>query len=197
MKYLKSEAIFLVFFVMASTAWAASPKPSGYLSDYSRLSHGHALEAFWADTTAITPAAEIALGEITEPHLKDKKHVTVEECANWLRRDVLSHSLFSENAPDVKYRLDLAITHMDPGSATKRIMAGELGAGHAQVQVEGKVIDTESGNSVAEFAERRSSSGAIGLEDLKGDSGPELIEHLIKLIGEDVAAEMGRAFSAH
>ena len=196
MRYLSVQIIFPIFMVLASTAWAASPKPSGYLSDYSHLSHGDSLEAFWADSAAITPASEIVLGEITEPHLKDKKHVTVEECANWLERDVLNHALFSNNAPGARYRMDLAITHMDPGSASKRLMAGELGAGHAQVQVEGKVIDTESGKSVAEFAERRSSSGAIGIKDLKGDSGPELIEHLIKLISDDVASEMGRTFSA-
>ncbi len=86
---------------------------------------------------------------------------------------------------------------MDPGSATKRIMAGELGAGHAQIQVEGKVIDTGSGETVAAFAEKRSSSGAIGLEDLKGDSGPELIEHLIGLISDDVASELSRTFTGN
>lgn len=188
---------FLFFSFLTISAWAASPKPTGYLSDYDQLSHGQDLEAYWADGAAVEPASEILLGQISTEHVKDKKHITVSDCKNWLKRDMLEHTLFASEAADAVYRLDLAITYMDPGSATKRIMAGELGAGHAQIQVEGKVIDIESGQTVASFAEKRSSSGAIGLEDLKGDSGPELIEHLIGLISDDVASELGRTFAGH
>ena len=73
---------------------------------------------------------------------------------------------------DAKNRFDLAITHMDPGSSAERLWAGEFDAGHAQLQVEGKVVDIESGEIVAAFAERRRYSGALGAEDLGGDAGP-------------------------
>ena len=147
MRALRSSII--TFGVVVVSAWAASPKPTGYLSDYSHLSHGHFLEAYWADSAAVEPATELLLGQISALQIKDKKHITVSDCKDWLEHDILEHPLFSSDAPNASYRLDLAITYMDPGSATKRIMAGELGAGHAQIQVEGKVIDTGSGETVA------------------------------------------------
>ena len=57
----------------------------------------------------------------------------------------------------------------------------ELGAGHAHLQVEGKVVDIHSGNAMASFAERRRSSEAIVAEDLAGDAGPHIIEHIKRL----------------
>ena len=115
------------------------------------------------------------------------------DCVGWLKNDLLGGAIVSadQGAP---YRLDLAITHMDPGSAAKRIWAGEFGAGHAMLQIEGKVVDIESGAVMAEFAERRRSSGAIGLEDLGGDAGPHIIEHLASLISADVSHELLASF---
>ena len=186
----------LCFNFIAMTAHAAAPHASGYLSDYSHLHPGKYLEAYWIDVTKANPgnSTAIQLGEIAVDRIHKKKGVTVNDSETWLRNSMLVQPVISNDQPDAAYRLDLAITHMDPGSATKRIMAGELGAGHAQVQVEGKVIAIASGEVVAAFAERRSSSGAIGLQDLKGDSGPELIEHLIKLISDDVNSELRASF---
>ena len=194
MKYLQ-----LVITVLMSgfllTAHAAAPKTSGYLSDYDRLVEGEYLEAYWIDMSQITRSnpPRIALGDILVDGIEDQKGVTVVDCVGWLKNDLLKGRIIS-NSADAKYRLDLAITHMDPGSAAKRILAGEFGAGHAQLQIEGKVIDTKSGEVVATFAERRRSSGAIGIEDLAGDAGPHIIEHLINLISEDVNSELLASF---
>lgn len=186
----------ILVYILTSSVFAASPKPSGYLADYGHLEHGEFLEAFWADKIAAAADmdTEILLGEVSTEKIKKHKGVTVEDCVNWLTTGLQEHAWISTGFADASYRLDLAITHMDPGSASKRILAGELGAGHAQVQVEGKLIEMASGKTVAEFAERRSSSGALGLEDLKGDSGPELIEHLLGLISDDAAAELKAIF---
>ena len=176
--------------------YAASPKPSGFLSDYDRLVEGEYLEAFWVDLSRIerTSAPRIQLGEIETAGSKNHKGVSVADCVGWLRQDLLASQMISDDA-SAPYRLDLAITHMDPGSAAKRILAGEFGAGHAQLQIEGRVIASESGEVVAECAERRRSSGAIGVQDLAGDAGPHIIEHLVSLISDDVANELVAAFT--
>jgi hypothetical protein len=58
------------------------------------------------------------------------------------------------------------------------------------VQVEGKLVTVESGETVATFAERRRTSGLVGLKDIEGDSGPDLIRHMIKLISEDIDRQL-------
>lgn len=47
---------------------------------------------------------------------------------------------------------------------------------------------------MASFAERRRSSGAIGIEDMAGDAGPHIIEHPVNLISADVNGELLAAF---
>jgi hypothetical protein len=159
------------------------------------LVEGEYLEAYWVDMARIKRSnpPRILLGEISVAGIKDHKGVTVTECAGWLKNDLLKGRIISKNR-EAMYRLDLAITHLDPGSAAKRLLAGEFGAGHAQLQIEGKVVDIESGEVVASFAERRRSSGAIGIEDMAGDAGPHIIEHLVSLISEDVNSELLASF---
>lgn len=177
---------------------SSTPTTSGYLSDYSQLKPGKYLEEFWADTGLIdkSEAPNIHLGEISTPGISDKNNVTVTECISWLRNSLLGWKAVSNSPSDAKYRLDVAITYMDPGSASERVLAGEFGAGHAKVQVEGKVVETKSGQVVATFAERRRSSGAIGLDDVGGDSGPHLVESMIESISKDVNSELMSTFSS-
>ncbi len=194
MKFL-SLAILAVLSGFILTGHAAAPKPSGYLSDYDRLVEGEYLEAIWIDIAQIkrSDAPRILLGRITVDGIKGHKGVTVNDCVGWLKIDLLSGRIISDYQ-SAKYRLDLAITHMDPGSAAKRLLAGEFGAGHAQLQIEGKVVDLESDAVVASFAERRRSSGAIGIEDLAGDAGPHIIEHLVSLVSSDIKNELLASF---
>lgn len=196
MKYLRLTIIVLICgFVLP--AHAASPKASGYLSDYNRLSEGEYLEAYWVDMAQIerSKSPSMFLGEITVAGVKDHKGVTVADCVNWLKKDLLK-GMFVTGDKAAKYRLDLAITNIDPGSSTKRLWAGEFGAGHAHLQIEGKVVDIKSGKVVAAFAERRHSSGALGAEDLGGDAGPHIIKHLVRLISEDVDREFLSTFTS-
>jgi len=194
MNYLRLASIALISgFILPG--YAAAPKASGYLSDYNRLQEGEYLEAYWVDMAEIkrSDSPSILLGEISVTRIKNHKGVTVADCVGWLKDDLLEGVVISDNQA-AKYRLDLAVTHMDPGSAAKRIWAGEFGAGHAQLQIEGKVVDIESGKVIAAFAERRRSSGAIGIEDLGGNAGPHIIEHLVNLISADVNSELLATF---
>ncbi len=196
MKNLRAIAVVVLCGLM-SVGYAASPKPSGYLSDYDRLVEGEYLEAYWVDMPRVEKSAppRFLLGEIAVSGIKDHKGVTVSDCVGRLRDDLLAKPAFS-NGEGARYRLDLAITYMNPGSAAKRIWAGEFGAGHAKLQIEGKVVDTQSSEVVAEFAERRRSSGSLGAQDLKGDAGPHIIEHLVSLVSADIDSELRASFMA-
>jgi hypothetical protein len=44
---------------------------------------------------------------------------------------------------------------------------------------------------LAEFAERRRESGAIGFEDIGEDAGPTLVRRLLHNVGEDFVKELG------
>jgi len=184
-----------IFSSLILTAHAAAPRPSGYLSDYDRLVEGEYLEAYWVDVIAIRRSTQphILLGTISADKVSDHKDVTVAETISWLKNDLLEGAIIVGQT-DGGYRLDVAITHLDPGSAAKRLLAGEFGAGHAQLQIEGRVIDSQSGRVVASFAERRRSSGAIGVQDLAGDAGPHIIEHLVHLISADISDELTASF---
>jgi hypothetical protein len=197
---LKAPITFVAAIVAAASLGGCTsvPTTSGYLADYDRLNQGQHLDQYWADASIVQSREPlvILLSEVSGDEITDKKDVTVEDCVSWLRAGLENGGIISGTKDDAPVAMDVAITFMDPGSAAKRIWAGELGAGHAQVQVEGKVYDVESGQVLATFAERRSSSGAIGLKDLGGDAGPGLIEQMIKQIGDDVTHELRLTFAA-
>jgi len=64
------------------------------------------------------------------------------------------------------------------------------------VQVEGRVVGDSPDQPLAEFADRRRSSGAIGLRDTFGDSGPQLVREMLQDIAKDLKLELREAFSA-
>ena len=176
---------------------ASAPTNSGYLSDYGRLQAGGSLEKYWFDASRArkTESPSILLSDISTDMISDKKGVSVSDSISWLQSGLENAGLISSDSRNASLKIEVAITFLDPGSAAKRVLAGELGAGHANVQVEGKVFDIENGDLVAAFAERRSSSGAIGLKDIGGDAGPGLIEQMIKLVTDDINSELEHTFS--
>lgn len=190
------RAVFAVtLFAVCIATHAAAPKPSGYLPDYGLLVEGEYLEAYWVDMAKVrrSQIPQFELGDIETIRLEDKKHVAVADIVSWLKSDLLAQTVITSE-DNAQYRLDIAITHMDPGSRAKRFWAGEFGAGHAQLQIEGKVIDKSNGEIVATFAERRRSSGALGAQDVLADAGPTIMEHLTRLISEDINNELQASF---
>jgi len=173
------------------------PVESGYLSDYSRLRPGTHLEHYWVDTDLVVKSEppNIILGTISAPGIADMEGVTVADCIAWLTTGLLAGTAISDNNPDARYRLDLAITFMDPGSATDRILAGEFGAGEARLQTEGKITDMKTGQLVAAYVEPQHTSGGAGLDDIVGDSEAGLIEVLARALGKSVNNELLASFS--
>jgi len=191
-------SISLIIFLLSA---CTSPlRQTGYLKNYKQLRPGKYLEQLWSDPERIAQGQyrKIVIGRI-EARVVDTEKVTGEEACNWLRFAVLGNTTLPEalvlgTQTGKIAKLGLAITEMTPGSAFARIMAGELGAGHAWIQIEGRVTDDESGVLLVSFADRRRGSGAHGLRDLAGDSGPAMVREGIAAIGRAIRAELAREF---
>ena len=62
--------------------------------------------------------------------------------------------------------------------------------GHAAVQVEGRLVDSVTNRELAGFSERRTDTGRAGFEDLGGDAGSTLVEHMLDHIVTDLIQEL-------
>lgn len=186
-------------------AGCSTPRATGYLSDYNRMTKGDFLESYFSDKGAISAGdySRIVLGTISTDKIQDREKVSRSDTAGWLRNALLKSSgegggveplVLSTSGAGSAAQLDVAITEMNPGNATTRIFIGELGAGHAWVQVEGKVTDPKNDAVLATFAERRRSSAAIGLKDVTGDTGAALVQSLTEDIAGDIRRELGASF---
>jgi len=179
----------------------ATVKPTGYLDGYDRLTPGNDVEGFWSDPAAIARGGYdgIELGTV-EVRSTTTRAAANDEAKQWLTAALLdapagaATAQVCGTASQRPARLDVAITEMTPGSGFWRVLAGELGAGHAWVQVEGRVVDPASGAQLAAFADRQRDSGATGLRDSLGDVGPTLVRERLTEIGESARKELARAF---
>jgi hypothetical protein len=188
-----SFALILLF-----TVGCSSPvRNSGFLSGYERLHQGRYLKKYWADAGLNqTTIANLSLEEIDSSRIMDCPTVSRDEAVSWLKAALISSAQaqpnwqISETPSQAPAKLSLAITYLTPGSAGDRIFAGELGLGNAFVQVEGKLVNSSSGQELAAFADRRQDSGSMGLEDTAGDAGPKLVKRMLEKLAADIVREL-------
>jgi hypothetical protein len=178
----------------------ATVKPTGYLDNYQQMKSGNELEQFWSDPAAIAKAqpAGVVLGSI-DVRATAPTQAARDQAQSWLSASLLGSTasptdrdICGPTGPNAA-RLDVAITEMDPGSGFARVMAGELGAGHAWVQVEGRVTGAD-GALLATFADRQRDSGYHGLQDTLGDVGPALVKERLTAIGAATRDELAQTF---
>ena len=186
----------LALIALVSTGCATVNK-SGFLSGYDRLHQGQYLESYWSDAKLTQQTvSKVFVEAIDTSRITDQPTVTLADASNWLKQATVSSIQAQprwqaiQEPEQSSSKLFLAITYLTPGSAGGRRFAGELGMGHAIVQVEGKLIDSNSGKEVACFADRRRASGAVGLEDLTGDAGPRLVQRILEKIASDSVKEL-------
>jgi Domain of unknown function (DUF4410) len=175
-------------------------KKTNFHSDYSRLHQGKYIKGFCrAPELNKEAVSRVFLEAIDTSQMGPQEKVPPTNAVFWLKNSVQDHLKteppcgLAAEASESTAKLTLAITYLTPGSASKRTWAGEFGAGHAIVQVEGKLTDSKTGNELAEFAERRRDSGAIGFEDIGGDAGPTLVRRLLVNVGDDFVKELAGA----
>jgi uncharacterized protein DUF4410 len=192
---------FAIGVALGLAGCASTPTRTGYLRDYDQLKPGRHLDQYWANRALITQKSysKIRLGEIDVGRISAHAGVTPEDCKAWfenaLRKTPSAHSEHLVADDTAPAQLEVAITEMDPGSAAARIFAGELGAGHAWVQVEGRVVDRQSQDQVVAWSARRSSSGTIGIQDVGGDAGPALVRAMLEQIAIDLDSELRETFT--
>ncbi len=204
MKYFKTFQPFITLLLLGSFLGGCAPTVrTDYLRSYDKLHKGKHLDRYWSNTSLISKKkySTIRVDRIAIDRISNQKGVAAEDCREWLRNALVKASSASgthivfEAGPDVaQAKLEIAITEMTPGSAAGRMFAGELGAGHAWVQVEGRIVDIESNEEVVAFSDRRRSSGAIGLRDIGGDAGPSLVREMLEQIAYDVMQELEGSF---
>lgn len=137
----------------------------------------------WVDKSLNINKAEktyLGLGEVDISYIRDRSDITlVSKNPTISAADCREHLVKSLSIPPVRdvessiepgnvLRLDLAITEMSPGAYLFRglhLPLFFLGLGHAYVQVEGIVSDTQSGRPLVKFVERRRHSGLLAKED--------------------------------
>ncbi|MHC4067036.1 MAG: DUF4410 domain-containing protein [Planctomycetota bacterium] len=182
--------------LIVSSVSCSTPVSTGYLDQQALHQPGQYLDGMWcSDRVSRKPAySEVRISSVQAIGIRDRRGVSTEDAVSWLRahletsrgEDVLLR--FSDHGPVAS--LELAITEMDPGSAVARILVGELGAGHAFVQVEGKLTDATDGTLLCELVQRTRASGAIGFRDVGGDSGPAMVKQILGMIAAAVRDEL-------
>ncbi len=193
--------MILGFWVSGCTTQGAR---TGFLPNYEALSQGRYLPGYWVDEKAIAQNKyfQIRVAEIDAAKITDQKGVAAREAQESLRLaleiaanglGVKKYFVFDENRTS-QARLELSITEMNPGSVAGRFWAGEFGGGHAYVQVEGRLMDASSRQTLVTFSVRKRDSGAVGLQDLGGNVGPELVKEMLREISRSVISELKGTF---
>ena len=170
---------------------------TNFHSDYSRLHQGKYIKGFWASPELDRQSvSRVFLEPIDTSRMEPQEKVPATNAVFWLRNSIQDHLKteppcgLATQISESTAKLTVAITFLTPGSSSGRFWAAEFGAGHAIVQVEGKLTDSKTGNELADFAERRRDSGAIGFEDMGGDASPVLIRRLLTNVGDDFVKEL-------
>jgi hypothetical protein len=164
------------------------PQTSGFLNDSEKMTRGQFVEYWWAagkiDRQTL---AKIYIEPVDVTRIHDYPEISTAYASNFLAKTVAyripatTSYKIADQPSDATARLSLAITYMTPGSDAARQLAGELGAGHSVVQVDGKLSDA-NGKDLACFSDRRNDSGSIGFEDLGGDAGQRLVRRTLDSI---------------
>ena len=163
------------------------------LENNNQANAGINVDKVWVDKSYVSEiqGSSISLNQISIDSIKDEKGITKNQC-----KEFLNEYLFSspENngviikQDSYKYKLNVFFTNMSPGDAASRIWAGEFGFGHANVEIQAIVENSESKHLI-EIRDSRNNSGAIGLRDTGGDKGPELVKELIQQITDNILKE--------
>ena len=193
----------LLLFLTLGLFGCASVQKSGYLTDYSQLADGKHLEK-------VVVSPELGSREnfgilIEDPNMdyvvEEDKPLALSSQDYFV--EVLQKRIESitglktatvvgspGNPGETHLTLRTAMTRLDPGSRLGRWFAGDLGAGHSHVQVEGELLDPATNISLMTFADQRSGSAAGGWNPT-GAISKQLIEAdldgIAKAIAETIA----------
>ncbi len=183
------------------TGCASTGAKTGYLQNYDDLKRGSYLQGFYLSPKASSlNISTIKVADIDTSKTPGAVTYTPSQAVTDLK-DAIQNAALNNGEPG-KYvfdasaqadaLLELAITEINPGSRAGRFWGGEFGAGHAYIQVEGKLKSIATGEELASFSEKRRSSGMAGAADTFGDMGPQLLKQMLNTIAGDMVRELKR-----
>lgn len=192
-----TRCILVAIILFLAAGCSSTVKKTDFLSAQAKLKAGKHVDSYWSSVDlSKTELASICIEPVDITRIKDEPGVEAKVAAELLKREMAfnleSHlnSKIVAETNECTARLALAITFMTPGSRQGRMWAAELGVGHAVVQVEGRLIDQQTGAELACFADRRRDSGAVGFEDFGGDAGARLVTRLLNFTAINFAKEL-------
>lgn len=183
--------------IVLGTGCTTSAVKSDFLSGNAPMHSGKYVENYWsAGDLTRQSLSRIYVEPIDRSRIQDAPNLAAKTTSEYLEFAInfdirnLGGWTNADQPEAATARLALAITYFTPGSAAGRMWAAEFGAGHAIIQIEGKLTEATTGKSIACFADRRRDSAAIGFEDLGGDAGPRLIKRMVEAIARDFVKEL-------
>jgi len=186
----------LAFACLALAGCATGPEKSGFLTGHQPTRQGRYMQKYWvAEKIPAQTFSRIYVEPVDVTRIQDAPGISALSVSNFLQSTVVwqiprQAGWNIVEAPETATaKLALAITYMTPGSVSGRAWAAELGAGHAFVQVDGRLTDTASGAEIACFSDRRRDSGSIGFEDFGGNAGPRLVRRMLETVSSDFLKE--------
>ncbi len=189
----------LLLSLIVISGCATTGAKTGYLQNYDELKRGSFLHGFHLNPKASSlPISTIRVGEIDTSKTPGAVTYTPAQASTDLkgalqtavqRYGQIDRYKFDPSA-QADATLELAITEINPGSRAGRFFAAEFGAGHAYVQVEGKLMNTSTSEELASFSEKRRSSGLAGTLDTFEDAGPTLMKQMLSGIAADIVQEL-------
>jgi len=191
----RNTIVFLFCFLMI-VGCASTPIRTDYSKNVSSLKAGIYLDNVWFDNNELSSNrySEVRLTDVKGLGITDQTNITVAQAIEWLRESTIKprkdNVVLKSSETGKTLNLELVITELNPGDTVTRFWIGELGAGHAWIQVEGKLTDAESKKLIGYFVERDRKSGVATFRNSRGyDSGPGLIQDMIDDIGNKIRNE--------
>lgn len=192
------NTIVFMFCFLFIVGCASSPIRTDYSKNISTLKEGIYLDNVWFEDDALSSNrySEVLLTDVKGFGVTDQTNITVAQAIEWLRESTVKprkdNFVLKSSETGKTLNLELVITELNPGDTMTRFWIGELGAGHAWIQVEGKLTDAESKKLLGYFVERDRKSGVATFRNSRGyDSGPGLIQDMIDDIGNKIRNEIG------
>ncbi len=200
------KQILIIGFILITTLlWGcATTKYSNVnlLDNYNSTNNGSYVKSVWINNSKIksNETFKIFLEEINIDNISDEKGITKIEGKNVLKNSIMNsqynNGILVTKDDTSDYSMALAITNMSPGDRASRMWAGELGFGHANVELQVIITNKES-ERVIEIKDSQSNSGAIGFRDIPEDSGPQLVRELLQAISDNILQELNSIINNH
>ncbi|MBM4080808.1 MAG: hypothetical protein FJ278_13975 [Planctomycetes bacterium] len=178
---MRSLASGILALALIALLGCSSVAPTGYLTDYTAMKpvKGINLDLIKAiDGAPLDAYPVVVINDVTIPDKITEAFERAEKYGPYLQRrvekELVALRKFKIVTVDKRFldfgkydlrpaRLDLAITDMAYGSGLLRYLIGWDSLGATIVQVEGKLVDPQTGQTLLEFADRRRNSGEPGL----------------------------------